>query len=598
MKKFTRALAVLLLLCFALPLVASCTQGSETETPSATEPEATDAVTVPAATDASTEPATEPGTDDPYLNYTPKDSWLIDMDAATVGQLALTGDDATEWAVVEDADEGPVLKITAKSDANNPSVKFAVNKLGKYQANDYPYIVFKVRASTDAHMRIDFGSVGGTSVDTVYSCKHGKVNANEWDYVILDMTDESWLGRITYLRVHYDDVVMAGETVEISSIRFCKNATDAYGVTGHAVPSVNIATELKYEQQHTEEGFGGLDITNMDHLVGICYSVWFTAILGNAAQNGYAQTWYNVSEVLAGKAEWGPYPAFHYWAKPEVGYYTSDNKEVIRKHMTQLAEAGVDMIFLDLTNAGDGYLNIGADRSYTFNGYWDSYIGKPITALLDTITEMREEGLQTPYVVLWTEDGKCDVIYDAYWNEFYNQDKWKDCFVYWDGKPLICCWGSGSTKIPEQFSFRGMNGLHPYLAENQWAYTNIRNEPCYSTDGSVEQMSICTACQETYMSRPTAHGRNHGIYYYTQWRAVYEMQPKIAVITWWNEWTAQRLTDGNEYFFTDEYNQEYSRDIEPMEGGHGDTYYQWTKQYIWTYKAGNSACPRLVEEGY
>ena len=34
-----------------------------------------------------------------------------------------------------------------------------------------------------------------------------------------------------------------------------------------------------------------------------------------------------------------------------------------------------------------------------------------------------------------------------------------------------------------------------------------------------------------------------------------------------------------------------------MEGGHGDTYYQWTKQYIEAYRNGEE-CPLLVEEGY
>ena len=42
---------------------------------------------------------------------------------------------------------------------------------------------------------------------------------------------------------------------------------------------------------------------------------------------------------------------------------------------------------------------------------------------------------------------------------------------------------------------------------------------------------------------------------------------------------SQRFEDehGNPRF-VDNYNQEFSRDIE-MEGGHGDQYYQWMKQY-------------------
>ena len=57
------------------------------------------------------------------------------------------------------------------------------------------------------------------------------------------------------------------------------------------------------------------------------------------------------------------------------------------------------------------------------------------------------------------------------------------------------------------------------------------------------------------------------------------------------------LTDEGEYVFVDNYNQEYSRDLEPMEGGHGDQYYQWMIKYISAYKAGNR-CPVLVEDDY
>lgn len=49
--------------------------------------------------------------------------------------------------------------------------------------------------------------------------------------------------------------------------------------------------------------------------------------------------------------------------------------------------------------------------------------------------------------------------------------------------------------------------------------------------------------------------------------------------------------------FVDNYTREYSRDIEPMEGGHGDQYYQWLKEYIRAYRALEE-CPVLVEPGY
>ena len=98
--------------------------------------------------------------------------------------------------------------------------------------------------------------------------------------------------------------------------------------------------------------------------------------------------------------------------------------------------------------------------------------------------------------------------------------------------------------------------------------------------------------------RKKKKGRTHGIFMYSQWYNAFKHRPKVIAITWWNEWAAQRIrTADGTYQFTDNYNQEYSRDIEPMKGGHGDLYYQWMKKYISAYR-NLETCPVLVESGY
>ena len=76
-----------------------------------------------------------------------------------------------------------------------------------------------------------------------------------------------------------------------------------------------------------------------------------------------------------------------------------------------------------------------------------------------------------------------------------------------------------------------------------------------------------------------------GLCFAQQWKRALEVDPKVIFITGWNEWIAQRFINKGgisflgkklkvgETFFVDDYNQEYSRDIEPMKGGHGDNYY-------------------------
>ena len=322
----------------------------------------------------------------------------------------------------------------------------------------------------------------------------------------------------------------------------------------------------------------GLDITNKKDLISICYTTWFTRIhgLGTAEPNPR-----NISEILAGRQEWGSVGQFHYWSKPALGYYRSHDKEVIRQHMTWLAEAKVDFIIIDNTNASVGWAE---------TNDWNLYISIPCTAILDVMKEMRQEGKDVPYLVFWSKIPVMDKTY----NEFYANGKYKDSFVYWDGKPLIL----STTEInnaPQAFTVRHMWGLKQNPKVQQWSFLNVKNIPSYDTKGNVEQMAVCTAAQETYMTEPTAHGRNNGNFFYEQWKRAFEHRPKVITLTWWNEWTAQRFLDDNgNSRFVDNYTQEYSRDIEPMEGGHGDLYYQWMKQYISAYK-NEENCPKLVE---
>ncbi len=330
----------------------------------------------------------------------------------------------------------------------------------------------------------------------------------------------------------------------------------------------------------------GLDITKKTDIVSICYSTWFTKILGEKTKDPNPP---NITEILAGNREWGGLHEFHYWAKPALGYYKSDDKDVIRTHMTQLSDAGVDFIIIDNTNAA---------KSWIGTRDWKLFVTLPCEAILDTIVEMRAEGLKTPYLVFWSgvsPDSGWAVV-NATYEQFLSQEKWKDCFVYWEGKPFMITTDL-LEDLPQNLTLRKMWGLNPQPQEEVWSFLNITNLPNPDRDGYTEQMCVCTATQETYMSLPTAHGRNHGIFMYTQWQNAFQNRPKVITITWWNEWAAQRFEENGANLFVDNYTQEYSRDIEPMEGGHGDQYYQWMKEYIRAYRALEE-CPVLVEAGY
>ncbi len=345
----------------------------------------------------------------------------------------------------------------------------------------------------------------------------------------------------------------------------------------------------------------GLDITDKSDVVGICYSIWFDYILGSGTAP--VENWANITEILAGNQSWGGPTQFHYWAKPEAGYYRSSDRTVIRRHMTQLYTAGVDFIILDHTNLHDGYLNDSA--------LYKRMIRDPMVAIFETIMEMRAEGLGTPYVVVWCGDSSGALYRDMY-DSYYNVEAWRDCFVYWDGLPLLLTTHTRPESFPLKsenlFTVRSMWGLGADMAGGQWNYLTpvIAGYVTYGKDGAPEHIGVSTAAQRGYMGMVSgsgtsfysdATGRNGGRTWYTQWYFAFAVRPKIVTLTWWNEWAAQRLpVSADQYGFVDNFNQEYSRDIEPMSGGHGDQYYRWLIQYISAYK-GHLACPLLVEEG-
>lgn len=338
----------------------------------------------------------------------------------------------------------------------------------------------------------------------------------------------------------------------------------------------------------------GLDITNKTDLVGICYTMWFNAVHGMGdAPVTHALNVTELTQKYGWSEQYGFGDAceqhnhmgcFHYWAEPAQGYYRSTDKDAHRRNLTMLQNAGVDFLVLDFTFVGG--------RTVYNKPFWDSHVECSSVALLDTIVEMRAEGLKTPYVVMWPNTVDAFDVFDE---KFYGVEKWKDCFVYWHGKPFVLHWNF-KTSETERFVTRAMYGLQGRADVGQWSYLepDNRRTVSYDANGAPEHVGISVATQATYMSNTaTACGRQGGRFWHSQWQTAFDTHPKIITLTWWNEWCAQLFCIDGKYVFTDNFNQEFSRDIEPMKGGHGDTYYRWLCEYVRAYKA-HEACPFLV----
>jgi hypothetical protein len=322
--------------------------------------------------------------------------------------------------------------------------------------------------------------------------------------------------------------------------------------------------------------------------VGIFYFLW----LGQHSKDGP----YDITRLLKENPEnpsWGPVGNFHHWGRPELGYYTSDSVYVIRKHLRLLSDAGIDVLIFDVTN------------TYTYPNIY--------SIICEEMTNLRSGGQHTPQIMFLTHSQAGATITTLY-RDFYSQNRYPDLWFYWKGKPLIL--GKSSELDSEIRNF--------FTMRDCWAWTHRRDTwqwldhwpqqfGWHESPDKPEELSVCAAehpisniGRSHYRGKqpPTnyygvASQTDRGLYFQQQWERALEADPEFIFITGWNEWAAQRflkeegqppaemagrpLRPGDTYF-VDAYTQEYSRDIEPMEGGHGDNYYYQMVAGIRRYK--------------
>ncbi len=172
---------------------------------------------------------------------------------------------------------------------------------------------------------------------------------------------------------------------------------------------------------------------------------------------------------------------------------------------------------------------------------------------------------------------------------------------------------------PQPSYFEGPTG------PNQWSWLEVfPQHTFYKTPGVPEQMAVGVAQNAvdgrlSMLSNPTAYGRSFhdgkepltgqdftGRNFAEQWGRALSVDPGFVFVTGWNEWIAGRFPrEPNPFYapravnFVDEFNEEYSRDIEPMRGGHGDAYYLQLSSYIRRYKGARApqlaSAPRSIQ---
>jgi len=343
-----------------------------------------------------------------------------------------------------------------------------------------------------------------------------------------------------------------------------------------------VATDALGRRLPTHEQVGP---PRPDRWVGIFYFLWHGAHVRGGP--------YDITKILrqdrdamqnADSPLWGPLHAPHHWGESLFGYYLGDDRWVLRKHAQMLADAGVDTLIFDTSNK----------HTYRHN----------YTALFEVLSEVRREGNRTPDVAFltpfWDPASTVQQLYD----ELYAPGLFSDLWFLWEGKPLILA--DPAKVAPDLLDFFTFRRPQPDyfagpVAPDMWSWLEVHPQHVFrNARGEKEQMSVGVAQNAVKdanglrlgtLSEPGALGRSYhggeysvepdavlwGYNFAEQWERALQEDPRFVFVTGWNEWFGGRhdefLGVKMPVMFVDTFNQEHSRDAEPMKGGHGDNYY-------------------------
>ena len=330
-----------------------------------------------------------------------------------------------------------------------------------------------------------------------------------------------------------------------------------------------------------------------DRFVGIFYLPW----TGDEFSYGP----YDVSKILADQPDMRTTPTFRhtgpkewhyaYWGEPLFGYYKLTDPWVIRRHMHMLADAGVDALVLDVTNA-EIYENV-------------------LSQFLPVLLQIRAEGGRVPQLLFMLNTDMGNAAKQLL-EKFYRPGRYDELWFRWEGKPLMLCNpDAASPEVREYFTLRTAfwPGTPPYKnTPNAWHWLGVHPQAYGFTQDpkAAEQINVSPAQNMHWETgalelmwtgkargrgfskgkqNPSLNAIERGLNFQEQWDYALKVDPKFIMITAWNEWIAG-LTHSMKtpWVQCDGFNGEFSRDIEPMKGGFGDNFYYQAIANIRRYK--------------
>ncbi len=319
----------------------------------------------------------------------------------------------------------------------------------------------------------------------------------------------------------------------------------------------------------------------------------------------------------------------YFWGEPLYGFYANTDEYILRKHAELLADADIDVVFFDTTNGTQVFTE----------GY---------ESLLKVWSEARADGVDAPDISFilnfgGNEDTRTQ-LYDIYDN-LYSKGRYSDFWFIWDNKPMVMAdIGALDLSVEKDkeifdfFTFRDNEST--YFAsdtkyyEDTWGWCSDYKQTKFGKRlfGGVEEMCVSVAQNANEngliaMNSPigTVQGRSftdgdysyrynyagkeitvdkniensllYGLNFQQQWDYAISQNPEIIFVTGFNEWIAGRWKSwcDVENAFPDQYNAEFSRDIEPSSGFLKDHYYYQLVENVRRFK-GTDNLPKTDAE--
>lgn len=301
--------------------------------------------------------------------------------------------------------------------------------------------------------------------------------------------------------------------------------------------------------------------------VGLFYFLW----LGDQDNQIY-----NIDQLLEHnpKALWdhsgpqeSPLWGFHYWGQPLYGYYQSKELFVIRKHVEMFIMAGIDYLMTDCTNA--------------------LFYPEVLYNLMSVLDEYQKAGWRVPKIACYTNSNSAQTITSIYKAFYEKTNLFPDLWYQPNGKPVIVGRVDPGQLDPEIENFFDIwkaqwpnegffeNGF-PWM---EWVFPQPLHGKFMSVSVAQHSKGGFFLCDGNWGRGYDHQGHeNHESYrlgqnFQSQWDNAMQQDAQNVFITGWNEWGAQKIYHEGNIVFIDCFNEEYSRDIEPMRGGYQDAFY-------------------------